>query len=151
MERSLGFYGSLFGQEVICDLGWCKTLSCGLTLQLNFDKIAGFPRESMQFRTHSMELYFETDDLDAFLALLDSHPEVETLHGVRTFPWHQRGIRIYDPDGHLLEVSESMESVGMREFDKGFSVDEVVGITQHPVELVRQWYDSYCRKKRGDR
>ena len=31
------------------------------------------------------------------------------------YPWHQRGIRIYDPDGHLIEVSESMETVAFRE------------------------------------
>lgn len=66
MDRSLSFYKEFFGQDVVCDLGWCKTLSCGLTLQLNFDPIAGFPKDSMQFKTNNMELYFETEDLDAF-------------------------------------------------------------------------------------
>lgn len=148
MDRSLKFYGDLFGQTVVCDLGWNKRLSCGLTLQLNFDKIADFPKDRMRFKTHNMELYFETEDLDAFLALLDAHPEVERLHGVRTFPWHQRGIHIFDPDGHLLEVSESMASVAFREFDKGLSVEETAEVTQHPLELVRQWHEMYKKKQK---
>lgn len=147
MERSLAFYGDLFGQEVVCDLGWNKTLTCGLTLQLHFDLIAGFPEETMKFRTHNMELYFETEDLDAFVDLLDAHPEVERLHEVRTFPWHQRGLHIYDPDGHLIEVSESMQSVAFREFRSGHSVEETAEIIQHPLPLVQQWYNEYTTQK----
>lgn len=146
MDRSLTFYKELFGQEVICDLGWNKTLTCGLVLQLHFDKIADFPEESMVFKTHSMELYFETEDMDAFMSLLEKHPEVERLDCLKTYPWHQRGIRIYDPDGHLIEVSESMESVAFREFSLGHSVEETSKITQHPIELVNQWYENYQKE-----
>lgn len=145
MERSLAFYKDLFGQDIICDLGWNKTLSCGLVLQLHFDVIADFPPESMTFRPHDMELYFETEDMDAFVSLLDVHPEVERLDSLKTYPWHQRGIRIYGPDGHLIEVSESMESVGFREFSQGHSVEETAEITQHPLWLVSQWYEKYRR------
>lgn len=143
MERSLQFYKDLFGQDVAVDLGWNKMLSCGLTLQQHFDKIAGFDKDSMQYKTHNMELYFETEDMDAFMTTLDAHPEVERLHDLRTFPWHQQGIHIYDPDGHLIEVSESMSSVAFREFNKGFSEEEVAEITQHPIELVKQWHKAF--------
>lgn len=143
MERSLAFYRELFGQEVALDLGWCKTLTCGLTLQLHFERIAGFPAESMTFRSNTMELYFETEDFDAFLRLLDAHPEVERLHDAQTFPWLQRGIHIFDPDGHLLEVSESMEIVARREFEKGFTPEETAQRIQHPLELVQHWYNLY--------
>ena len=143
MERSLAFYRELFGQEVVLDLGWCKALTCGLTLQLHFDQIAGFPAESMTFRSNTMELYFETEDFDAFLRLLDAHPEVERLRDAQTFPWLQRGIHIFDPDGHLLEVSESMEIVARHEFEKGFTAEETAQRIQHPLALVQHWYDEY--------
>ena len=90
-----------------------------------------------------MELYFETENFDAFLRLLDAHPEVERLHEAQTFPWLQRGIRIFDPDGHLLEVSESMETVARREFDRGCTVEETAQRIQHPIELVQMWHDRY--------
>lgn len=143
MERSLKFYKELFGQDVVCDFGWNKVLSCGLVLQLNFDRIADFPEEKMKFRTYNMELYFETDDMPSFLSLLESHPEVERVHELKEHSWHQRVIRIFDPDGHIIEVGESMESVAFREFDKGLSVEETAQVTQHPIETVLEWYENY--------
>lgn len=146
MERSLRFYKELFDQEVTVDLGWNKTLTCGLTLQLNFDKIADFDPAAMHFRNHTMELYFESEHFDEWLARLDAHPEVERLHEVRQFPWLQRGIHIYDPDGHLLEVSESMYSVGCKLFRQGKSIEETSILTEHPLQVVRQWYEKYTQE-----
>lgn len=148
MERSLKFYKEIFGQDVALDLGWNKQLDCGLVLQLHFDRIAEFPEQSMIFRPHNMELYFETDDMDAFMTLLDSHSEVERLDSLRTYPWHQRGIRIYDPDRHLIEVSETMESVAFREFDLGHSVVETAELIQHPLDLVEKWYGLYTQSEK---
>ena len=119
MERSLRFYKDLFQQEVTLDLGWNKTLACGLALQEHFDEIAGFPADTMMFHSNTMELYFETEDFDGFIALLDQYPDVERLHEAKTFPWLQRGIRIFDPDGHLIEVSESMYCVACGEVREG--------------------------------
>lgn len=151
MDRSLAFYRELFGQEVVCDLGWNKILTCGLTLQLNFDRLCEFPEEKMQFKTYNMELYFETDDIDAFAELLDKHPEVEILNGLKTHPWKQRVIRLFDPDGHIIEVGECMESVAFREFDAGHSVEETAEIIQHPPELVQQWHENYLKSKKSVR
>ncbi len=143
MPASLQFYKDLFGLTVAVDLGWCKTLTCGLTLQEHFDEIAGFPIETMKYRSNTMELYFETEDFEDFLATLDAHPEVERLHESRTYPWLQRGIHIFDPNGHLIEVSESMYSVACREFEKGISIEETARRTQHPLHVVSAWHKKY--------
>src|SRR5574344_1178183 len=89
MERSLKFYREIFNQDVIMDFGANKTLRCGLSLQSDFDKLAEFDASLMKFHTHNMELYFETDDFDAFSSLLNEHPEVEKLNEAKTFPWRQ--------------------------------------------------------------
>lgn len=143
MTASLKFYKDLFGQEVAVDLGWCKVLTCGLTLQEHFDQIAGFSPETMKYRSNIMELYFETENFEDFMTLLDAHPSVERLHEPKTYPWLQRGIRIFDPDGHLIEVSESMYCVACRQFEKGMSIEETAGLTQHPLSVVQAWYDEY--------
>lgn len=143
MERSLQFYKDLFDQEVSLDLGWCKTLTCGLTLQEHFDQIAGFTENTMTYHSNTMELYFETEDFDSFTALLEQYPDVERLHEPKTFPWLQRGIRIYDPDGHLIEVSESMYSVACRQFEQGKDVEETAKLTQHPRNVVQEWFEKY--------
>ncbi len=148
MPAALRFYKDLFDQEVITDLGWCKVLSCGLTLQEHFDEIAGFPAESMRYRSNTMELYFETEDFDAFQTLLDAHPEVERLHEAREFPWLQRGIRLFDPDGHLIEVSESMYTVACRQFDAGKDPEETAALIQHPLPVVQAWHARYQEASR---
>lgn len=143
MEQSLRFYKDLFKQDVSLDLGLNKTLTCGLTLQAHFDKLAGFAPETMTYRPHTMELYFETENFDDFITLLDAHPEIERLSEPETFPWLQRGIRIYDPDGHLIEVSESMYFVACKQFDMGKSVEETAELVQHPIITVQEWYTKY--------
>ncbi len=146
MDASLAFYKDLFDQDVTCDLGWNKTLSCGLTLQLNFDKLCAFTNDRMQFKTYNMEIYFETEDIDGFMQRLDRHPEVERMHDLKQYPWQQRVIRIFDPDGHIIEIGESMENVAFREFAAGHSVQETAEIIQHPLEIVQNWHDAYLRK-----
>ncbi len=143
MEQSLQFYRDLFHQEVTCDLGWNKTLTCGLTLQEHFDELAGFPLETMKYHPNIMELYFETEHFDEFLSLLAKYPDVEILHEPKTFPWLQRGIRIFDPDGHLIEVSESMYSVVCKQFRQGKNVHETAELVQHPLHVVQAWYAEY--------
>lgn len=143
MPASLQFYKDLFGMEVTTDLGWCKILTDGLTLQEHFDKIAGFPPETMKYHSNTMELYFETEDFESFLTLLNAHPEVKRLDKPQTYPWLQKGIRIYDPDGHLIEVAKSMYSVACRQFEEGKSVEETAERIQHPLPIVRKWYEEY--------
>ncbi len=143
MERSLRFYKDIFDQEVVVDLGKNKILSCGLTLQEDFDELAGFLRDTMRFGSNTMELYFETEDIDGFVKLLDSYPQVRRLHELKTFPWRQRGIRIFDPDGHLIEVSESMYSIACRYFKEGKSIEETAGLLMQPLHLVEEWHEYY--------
>lgn len=146
MDRSLAFYRELFGQEVVCDLGWNKILTCGLCLQLNFDKLCEFPAEKMCFKPYNMELYFETEDIGKFMRRLSEHPEVERMHELKQYPWRQHVIRIFDPDGHIIEIGENMESVACREFAAGHSVEETAEIIQHPLTLVKQWYENFLNK-----
>lgn len=150
MEKSLRFYKELFEQEVTLDLGANKTLTGGLTLQEHFDELAGFSPETMKYRSNTMELYFETEDFEGFMELLSAHPEVERLHEAKMFPWLQRGIRIFDPDGHLIEVSESMYAVACRQFEAGKDIAETAGLVQHPVGIVTVWHEEYRRAKQRD-
>lgn len=145
MERSLAFYETFFGKGIELDLGWCKTLSCGVTLQAHFVEVAGFPEELLRYRSHSMGLYFETEDFDSFIALLKKHPEVEKLHELKVCPWLQRNVHIYDPDGHLIEVAETMYSVGCRLFSEGKGIEETAKLTFFPVDTVRQWKQQYLQ------
>lgn len=83
------------------------------------------------------ELYFEEDDLDAFLKRLATL-DINYVHELREQPWGQRVVRFYDPDLHIIEVGEPMESVVTRFLKAGLSIEETAGRTSMPVEFVRQ-------------
>lgn len=139
MARSKRFYVELFGQQVKFDFGENVVFSGGFSLQAQFGRLAGFPEEQIQYRAHNMELYFETEEIEAFARKVEEWPEpIELLHPIQMHPWGQRVIRLFDPDGHLIEVGETMQGVVRRLIAEGHSPEETARITQHPLDFVNQ-------------
>lgn len=137
VEVSKRFYGELFGQRVVLDLGWNVTFSGGFAIQQNFAWLTDVPQESVVTKSHDMELYFEVDDFDEFLLCLRCFPAVEFVHPPKKHDWQQRVVRIYDPDHHMIEIGESMAVIARRYLAEGRSVEETAEIIQHPVEFVK--------------
>lgn len=44
---------------------------------------------------------------------------------------------MYDPDKHIVELAESMDSVVLRLEGQGFKLDEIVEKSQMPMDFVR--------------
>ena len=119
------FYEELFGLKLDHDYGINVSFTCGLALQQNFAWLAGVPEDSVAHRSHNMELCFETEDFDGFLKQLDRRPGVRRLGDVVEHGWGQRTVRLYDPDGHLIEVGEDMGMVVRRFLASGMSMEAV--------------------------
>lgn len=136
VERSKAFYGDLFEQKVALDLGWNVVFSGGFAIQQNFAWLADLPADSVITRAHNLELYFEVDDFDAFLEKLSRRPEIELVHPPKKHDWQQRVVRLYDPDGHIIEVGESMAVIARRYFAEGKTIPEIAELIQHPVAAV---------------
>ena len=124
VNLSKKFYQELFGLEVLQDYG--INISFGaLSLQQDFDWMAGVPKVSILEKPHYMELYFEEDDFDGFIAKLEQRNDIQYLgDGVREAGWGQRSVRFYDLDGHIIEVGENMKMVVKRFLDSGMSMEE---------------------------
>ena len=106
MERSKAFYRQLFGLEVVTDLGGNVILTEGLVLQEKavWNRLIG--KEAV-FGDSDAELYFEERDLDGFLERLGAYTgQIRYLNPLIQHDWGQRVVRIYDPDGHVIEVGE---------------------------------------------
>ena len=88
-----------------------------------------------------MELYFETDDFDAFLEKLARFPETEMVHAPKKHDWQQRVIRFYDPDGHMIEVGEAMSVIAKRFLKEGKTPEETAALIEHPLEFVQACMD----------
>ena len=124
IERSRKFYKELFGLEVIADFDGNMVLTEGLVLQ---DETIwkSFIQKEISHRGHNAELYFEENDMDTFLKKLEAWPEpIEYVNPFMEHSWRQRVVRIYDPDGHMIEVGESLEYVARRYLASGMSVEE---------------------------
>lgn len=124
VNRSKAFYQDLFGLTVYQDYGINVSFG-GLSLQQEFDALLDIPRESMVQRSHNMELYFEEDRFDDFIAKLARRGDIRYIGGgVKEAGWGQRSVRFYDPDGHIIEVGENIKKVVERFLDSGMSMEE---------------------------
>jgi len=140
MEISKNFYQGLLDQEVKMDLG-ANVAYEGFAL-MDFERWMDFlEKEEDDFnflKNNVSELYFEIDDYDAFIEKLNGYNdfEIEIVHKTKEFPWGQRVIRFYDPDNHMIEVGENMESVIKKFFSDGMSVEDIAEKTGYPTEYV---------------
>jgi len=118
------FYQDLFELEVFQDYGINVSFG-GLSLQQDFAWLLNIPRKKVLTEPHNMELYFETNDIDGFVAKLEQRTDIRYLgDGVTEATWGQRSIRFYDLDGHIIEVGENMKMVVKRFLDSGMSIEE---------------------------
>jgi len=140
MEISKNFYESMLNQNVQFDFGENVSFESGFAIHLksHFSDLIGINKNDIVQRSNNSELYFEEEDFDSFLKKLEGMDSVEYVHELKEQPWGQRVIRFYDPDMHIIEVGEPMESVVRRFLNEGLSIEETVKRTLMPEEFVRQ-------------
>ena len=124
ISKSRKFYEDLFSLEAYHDYGKNIDFGCGLSLQEDFDLLVNIPKEKIINTPNNMELYFEEKQFDAFLARLRSYPDIRYIGDITEQSWGQRTVKFYDPDGHIIEVGESMKSVVERFLSLGLSMEE---------------------------
>jgi catechol 2,3-dioxygenase-like lactoylglutathione lyase family enzyme len=139
MKKSKQFYHDVMGLEVISDFGANVTLTYGIVLQ-TLDTWKDFihkKREEVVFQNNAVELYFEEDDMDAFVSKLSKFENLEYIHTLFEHPWGQRVVRFYDPDKHIIEVGENMVMVVRKFIGDGLSVQETANRMDVPVDYVK--------------
>lgn len=141
MEVSRNFYEKILNQKVQYDFGENVSFEGGFAIHLksHFSDLIGVNRNDIIQKSNNSELYFEEEDLDSFLQKLKAIDSIEYVHELKEQPWGQRVIRFYDPDKHIIEVGEPMESVVKRLLSEGSSVEETSKRTLMPEEFVRQF------------
>ena len=106
IEKSKQFYNDLFGLDLVLDNDGNMILTEGLVLQ--DEKIwKKFLGKDIIPKSNSCELYFEEQDIEAFVEKL-SYPSIQYVNKLMTHSWGQKVIRFYDLDGNLIEVGTPM-------------------------------------------
>jgi putative AdoMet-dependent methyltransferase len=147
MKTTRNFYEEMLGQKVKYDFGENVTFEGDFAIHFeeHYLGLLGESNSKVLRKTHDFELYFETDEIESILEKL-KEKNVEFLHEVREQPWGQRVMRFYDPDLHIIEVGETMESVVLRYHETGMSIVEISNRTSMPTEFINKvispskWY-----------
>jgi catechol 2,3-dioxygenase-like lactoylglutathione lyase family enzyme len=140
IQISRDFYERILNQKVQYDFGENVSFESGFAIHLksHFSYLININEKDIVQKSNNGELYFEEEDLDSFLQKLRDIDSVEYVHELKEQPWGQRVIRFYDPDKHIIEVGEPMESVAKRLLSKGLSIQETAKRTLMPEEFIRQ-------------
>lgn len=107
IESSKQFYKELFGLDVILDQEGNAILTEGLVLQESkvWEETLG---QKVVWKNHASELYFEETDLELFLKKLQKYErEIQILSLPEAAEGARRAVRLYDPDGNMIEVGEA--------------------------------------------
>lgn len=138
VDISKEFYQVLFRQKILLDLGEYVSFSDGFAIQQDLDQVVGIPKSTILHQANNMEMYFEVDDFDAFIEQLRGMLDVELVHPPKECENCQRVVRLYDPDWHMIKVSETMESVAKRSLLDGCSAEQTAQMIGQPVSFVEQ-------------
>ena len=139
MERSKAFYNEVLGLRVVADFGANVTLTGGVCLQTLESGRQFIGAEQVGKPGACGELYFEEQEFEAFLRRVQAMPQVRWVHAPYTHRWGQRVARIFDPDGHILEVGEPLEAVARRFAAQGMTAGQVAERMGVPEAMVRRW------------
>lgn len=141
INKSKEFYQKALGQKITLDLGANVTFEGGFALQEDYAALVGINPEIILEKPNNFELYFEVEDLEPIIQNLREEHKVTFLHESKEYPWGQSVIRFYDPDCHIIEIGESMDSVVVRFLKQGMDVDEVSKRTMFPLEVVKHIWE----------
>ena len=132
------FYEDLLGCLPEMDLGVYVSYENGLCLQdeKTWLRFVDKREDQLLYGANDAEVYFETEDLDAFLVQLDCFG-AKLVHPLKEHSWGQRVIRFYDPDQHIVEVGEGLDQVARRFMKNGMSLEEAAKRIDVPLEYLR--------------
>jgi catechol 2,3-dioxygenase-like lactoylglutathione lyase family enzyme len=143
IKRSRHFYEYVLGQKVKFDFIENVQFEGDFSIHLktHFSTLLGgemlYPIIN---KANNGELYFESEQIEEAVYRLEQ-AGVEFVHPMREQPWGQRVARVYDPDGHIIEVGETLEAVAVRFYQAGMGVEQICARLGMPVEFVTQAVD----------
>ena len=139
LSTSKKFYRQILGLKVLLTFNGCVTLSSGIVLQSYelWKDMIHREDDDICLPNHACALSFEVEDLDEFIVKLD-HDNIPLVHPIKEQAWGQRVVRFYDPDGHIIEVCETLKKVVKRFLNKGLSYEEVSKLMGLPIDYVKK-------------
>lgn len=137
INQSKQFYKKILNLRVLLDFNGNVTLTHGISLQ-SYELWKDFVHKSDEeivLQNNACELYFETEDIDDFMSRLYQY-NVPLVHPLKEHAWGQRVVRFYDPDGHMIEVGETLRKVIKRFLNQGLTHEEIAKRMNLPLDAI---------------
>jgi catechol 2,3-dioxygenase-like lactoylglutathione lyase family enzyme len=135
------FYETLLGQRVSVDYGPNVGFEGGFgiwQIEHALDHVFGeTAKASGALGRANLETYFECKDMDAVWDRLVS-AGVKAVHPLIEQSWGQRVLRVYDPDGHIVEIGEPLPAAARRLIASGKTVEQIAEQMTLLIETVRE-------------
>jgi lactoylglutathione lyase len=139
IEISKSFYKIVLDLDVEMDMGLNVILQNGITLW-QIDPNHMIPKtiglDKITKKGNGFELYFETDDINNITQRIKVD-QIPMVHELIEEQWGQRTIRIFDPDGNIIEFGETLECFLRRLADNGLNIGQIAvktGMKEQDIE-----------------
>jgi len=137
IERSKKFYTEILNEKIEHDFGTNVMFESRLSLWKIKPEYEVAAIEGSSKAGNTFELYFETEDIFESASWIKSN-NIPLLHDIKTEPWGQMTIRLFDPDHHLVEVGESFTRFITRIYEETGSEKETSERTGVHEDIIRK-------------
>ncbi|MGD9808620.1 MAG: VOC family protein [Deferribacterales bacterium] len=139
IQASRHFYSELLGLSIMMDNGTHVAFNGGLNIwdisQANNVIFGGAQPEPAGYK---MELCFDSEDVSAdYEKALENGLNI--LNPLAEQPWGQLLFRVYDPDGTIVEIAESIFDTFRRLQTEGLSLEQISAKTFTSVEDLKRF------------
>ncbi len=146
LGKSRKFYRDILGLTITTDHEPTVTFNGCIVLQKMDSWIDSIQSKYVMFDNRASEMYFETENFDDIILRLDTFG-IKYVHKPVMRGWGQRIVRFYDPDHHIIEVGEAIETVMRRFADKGMNAEQIAKRMKLNVDFVKKCLGE---SKKGD-
>lgn len=111
IQVSKHFYQEVLGLKVVQDYDTFIMFQDNFSIHTAdlFYEYINKPYHGEKMGRDNVDCYFTTPELETVQSRLKEQG-VEFIHEIRLHAWGEKVIRIYDPDGHILEIGDFHES-----------------------------------------
>jgi len=139
VRKSRDFYECLLEQKIKFDHGACIEFEGGFSIwekkyAHNMMKVP-YIESQQPPQNATFEIYFESEEIESMQNMLLER-KIRFVHEIYEQPWCQRVLRVYDPDGYIVEIGEPMSVVVRRFIKMGMQPEEICSRTFMPMEYI---------------
>lgn len=108
MEESKHFYRDILGLTIVQDFDTFVLFQEDFAIHRAdlFYEYINKPYHGEKMGRDNVDFYFTTTELSKVRDKL-KESQVEFIHDIKQMAWGEKVIRIYDPDGHILEIGDA--------------------------------------------